>query len=130
MGPVVAAAGVRSLDHVTPMTYIEKTKVFVETPVFTEEMRRNLPETEYRDIQALLTVNPEAGALIPGCEGIRKLRWRAKGRGKRGGIRILYYWAVKHDQILLLDLFAKNEDDDLTSKQYKVLVAYLRREYS
>lgn len=111
------------------MTYIQETKVFVETQVFSEEMCKHLAEDEYRKVQALLTANPGAGSLIPGCQGLRKLRWRAKGRGKRGGIRILYYWAVKQDRILLLDLFAKSEDDDLTPKQYKALVAYVRREY-
>jgi mRNA-degrading endonuclease RelE of RelBE toxin-antitoxin system len=77
-----------------------------------------------------LTINPEAGVVIPGCKGLRKLRWGSKERGKRGGIRILYYWAVKYDQILLLDLFAKNENDDLTTKQYKVLMDYFEREYN
>ena len=111
------------------MAYVKETKVFVETPVFTEAASKHLPDHEYRDLQAVLTVNPEAGVLIPRCKGLRKLRWRAKGRGKRGGIRILYYWAVRHDQILLIDLFAKNEYDDLTPKQYKALVEYVRKEF-
>ncbi len=111
------------------MTYISCTKVFIETSVFTEARIKHLSEDEFRCVQTLLTVNPAAGDLIPGCKGLRKLRWGSGHRGKRGGIRILYYWAVKHDQILMLDLFAKNENDDLTAKQYKVLIAYLKREY-
>jgi mRNA-degrading endonuclease RelE of RelBE toxin-antitoxin system len=121
--------GKKPLDIHTPLTYIEHTKVFIETSVFTEAMRKHLPENEFRNVQALLTVNPEAGDLIAGCKGLRKLRWGATGRGRRKGIRILYYWAVKHDQILFLDLFAKNESDDLTAKQYKALVAYVGKEY-
>jgi len=111
------------------MAYRSKTKVFVEMPTFTEAVVKHLPEDEYKEVQALLTTNPEAGHLIPGCKGLRKLRWKAEGRGKRRGVRILYYWAVRQDQILLLDLFAKNENDDLTSKQYKVLVEYVEEEY-
>ncbi|MBI4962593.1 MAG: type II toxin-antitoxin system RelE/ParE family toxin [Desulfomonile tiedjei] len=109
---------------------MEHTKVFIEVPVFTEDARKNLREDELRAIQYVLTVNPKAGTLIPGCKGLWKLRWGAKGRGKTGGIRIIYYWAAKHDQILFLYLFPKNETEDLTTKQYKILREYVRREYN
>lgn len=115
------------LDRSTPLKYIEKRMVFVESPVFTEAALKHLPDDEFTEIQTLLSAHPEAGDLIKGGKGLRKLRWKAEGRGKRGGIRILYYWWVKEDQILLIDLFAKNEADDLTEKQYKVLVDYIRR---
>ncbi|MEW6531825.1 MAG: hypothetical protein AB1473_13395 [Thermodesulfobacteriota bacterium] len=121
--------GKRPLDVSTPMTYREKTIVFVEMPVFTEALLKHLPDHEYREVQTLLAADPATGDLIPGCKGLRKLRWKAEGRGKRRGIRILYYWAVKQNKILLLDLFAKNESDDLTPKQYKMLTSYVRKEY-
>ncbi|MGB6068390.1 MAG: hypothetical protein WBG50_26570 [Desulfomonilaceae bacterium] len=103
--------------------------VFVESPVFTEAALKHLPDDELSEVQRLLSARPEAGDIMKGCKGLRKLRWKAEGRGKRGGIRILYYWWVKGDQILLLDLFAKNEADDLTEKQYKALVDYIGRTF-
>jgi hypothetical protein len=106
----------KSIDSSTPLTYIETTKVFVETPVFTEDATKELLEKELRGVQILLTINPEAGKVVPGCKGLRKLRWGVKGRGKRGGARIIYYWVAKRDQTLLLYLFPKNEIEDLTSK--------------
>jgi mRNA-degrading endonuclease RelE of RelBE toxin-antitoxin system len=120
----------KPIDKRTPLTYIEKTKVFIEVPVFTEDARKYLSEDELRGIQSVLTVNPRAGALIPGCKGLWKLRWGAKGRGKSGGIRIIYYWAEKRDQILFLYIFPKNETEDLTTKQYKILREYVGREYN
>jgi mRNA-degrading endonuclease RelE of RelBE toxin-antitoxin system len=119
----------KTVDEPTPLTYIKRTKVFVEVSAFTAAVLKHLPEEEYKDLQKLLAANPAAGDVIPGCKGLRKLRWRAEGRGKRGGVRILYYWAVAQEQILLLDLFAKNENDDLTPKQYKILKAYVSKEY-
>lgn len=98
-------------------------------PVFTEDVHKYLSEEEYRAAQDMLTLNPKSGDVIPGCKGLRKLRWRAKGRGKSGGVRSIYYWAVKRDQILLLYLFSKNENKDLTKRQYKILTAYVTREY-
>lgn len=121
--------GKEILANYTSMTHTEYTKVFVETSIFAEARAEHLTDDEFRRIQALLTINPGAGDLIPGCKGLRKIRWGLRGRGKRGGVRILYYWAVNKDQILFLDLFAKNENDDLTSRQYKDLVAYFKREY-
>lgn len=103
--------------------------MFVESPVFTKAAVKHLPDDEFGEVQALLSAHPDAGDLIKGCKGLRKLRWKAEGRGKRGGIRILYYWWVKEDQILLLDLFGKNEADDLTEQQYKALVDYVRRNF-
>ena len=111
------------------MTHIEYSKVFVEIPVFAQARAANLTDDEFRAVQTLLAINPMAGDLLQGCRGLRKIRWGSKHRGKRGGVRILYYWAVGRDQILLLDLYAKNESDDLTSKQYKALVSYLKKEY-
>jgi hypothetical protein len=112
------------------LTYIEITKVCVETPVFTEDATKNLPEKDLRDIQILLTVDPIVGDLVPGTKGLYKLRWGAKGHGKRGGVRIIYYWAVKPNQIMLLYLFPKNRIKDLTGKQYKILTEYVAREYN
>ena len=64
---------------------------FIETRLFTRLVQDYLKENEYRVLQEALMNNPEAGNLIPGSGGIRKLRWRAPGRGKRGGFRVMYY---------------------------------------
>lgn len=66
--------------------------VFIETPIFTREVQVLLPNDSYRQLQQALLVRPEAGNLIPGGGGLRKLRWRVARAGKRGGLRIIYYW--------------------------------------
>jgi mRNA-degrading endonuclease RelE of RelBE toxin-antitoxin system len=57
---------------------------------------------------------PDAGAAIPGSGGLRKMRWRARGRGKRGGLRVIYYWADAQGYIYLLAIYEKNEQSDLS----------------
>jgi mRNA-degrading endonuclease RelE of RelBE toxin-antitoxin system len=65
---------------------------FVETPVFTAALRRHLDDDTYRALQLALVLRPEQGPIIPGGNGLRKLRWFAQGRGQRGGLRLIYYW--------------------------------------
>jgi hypothetical protein len=67
---------------------------------------------------------------MPGSGGLRKLRWSAGGRGKRGGIRVIYYWFVSKDIILLLYVFAKSERDDLTTEQLRQLRKIIEKEYT
>ena len=63
---------------------------FVETSIFTQRITKLLTDDEYYDLQAMLAEHPKAGDVIPGAGGLRKLRWRAAGRSKRGGLRIIY----------------------------------------
>lgn len=95
--------------------------IIVETPVFTRQVLAANPDEEYRRLQLSLIENPELGVLIPGAGGLRKVRWKAEGRGKRGGHRVIYYWAREPGVILMLYLFAKNERDDLTPEQKRLL---------
>ena len=102
---------------------------FVETPVFTAALRRHLPDEEYRSLQLTLVLRPDQGRLIPRGAGLRKLRWKAEGRGKRGGLRVIYYWAVSDDACYMLYLYAKNEQGDLTAAQIRELARLVREEF-
>jgi hypothetical protein len=66
--------------------------IFLETSIFTRRVNNLLPDDEYRQLQSTLVDRPDAGPVIPGGGGIRKIRWSASGHGKRGGARIIYYW--------------------------------------
>lgn len=94
---------------------------FVETSIFTRRVEQLLTPEEYRLLQLFLSFHPEAGVVIPGSGGLRKLRWTGKGKGKRGGIRLIYYWKPAQNRIYLVFIFAKNERDDLTPYQLRLL---------
>jgi hypothetical protein len=102
---------------------------FVETQVFTASLRRHLGDERYRALQLALVLRPGQGLLIPRGGGLRKLRWGAEDRGKRGGVRIVYYWAVAEDVCFMLYVYAKNEQGDLTAAQMRVLVRMVREEF-
>lgn len=100
-----------------------------ETTVFSRRAQSLLEAESYRRLQLRLAADPEAGSLIPGTGGLRKIRWRGSGRGKSGGVRVIYYWASSYDTILLLMMFAKNERTDLTRDQKKILRRIVDEEY-
>ena len=81
---------------------------FIEAPLFTRLLSEYLTDEEYSALQAALTRNPEAGDLIRGSGGLRKLRWRSSGRGKRGGVRVIYYARTRAGVIWMLTIYAKN----------------------
>ena len=87
--------------------------LFVETSRFTSEMPRYLSDDEYREFQYYLSAYPDAGDLIRGSGGIRKVRWAAEGKGKSGGVRVIYYWAKLPEQIYLLTIFGKSARADI-----------------
>ena len=103
--------------------------VIIETSVFTRRGSELLPDEEYRKLQAALVNRPNVGTIIPGSGGLRKVRWALPGRGKRGGVRVIYYWAVEQEQLLMLFMFAKNERDDLSPAQLKILRQIVEDEY-
>lgn len=95
--------------------------VFVETPIFTKRVLNLLDDESYAALQTHLAKHPEAGDVIRGGGGLRKIRWAAKGHGKRGGVRVIYYWWTGKDRISMLFLYPKNEMDDLNAEQLKLL---------
>ena len=93
---------------------------FVETSLFTKRIIEVMPDEEYAELQYHLAAHPDAGSIIPGAGGVRKIRWGGSGRGKRGGSRIIYYWDCG-DSILMLYVYLKNERENLTEDQKKVM---------
>jgi hypothetical protein len=102
---------------------------FVETPVFTSSVARHLSDESYRQLQIALLLRPEQGPVIPGSGGLRKVRWARPGGGKRGGVRVIYYWASAERAFYMLYCYAKNEQGDLTPAQAKVLGRLVRGEF-
>ena len=101
----------------------------VETPVFTRRVLKLLTDDDYRLLQHELVARPDVGNIIRGSGGLRKVRWAATGRGKRGGVRVIYYWAVDRKIILMLLIYGKNEQDDLTAEQLRVLKGLVEEEF-
>jgi hypothetical protein len=81
---------------------------FIETKLFTKLVTEHLSDEEYARLQDALIRDPETGDLIPGSGGVRKVRWGVKGRGKRGGLRVIYYARTRQGQIWMLTLYAKS----------------------
>jgi mRNA-degrading endonuclease RelE of RelBE toxin-antitoxin system len=102
--------------------------VIIETPIFTKQLLSALSDDDYRLFQTVLLERPDAGKVIPGSGGLRKLRWAAEGRGKRGGLRVIYYWFMQ-GTILLLFIYPKNVQEDLTPDQLKQLKKIVEEEY-
>ena len=103
--------------------------VIIETSIFTRQVLDLLTDDQYRELQAVLINHPQAGKVIPGSGGLRKVRWRAKGQGKRGGARVIYYWVVAQEKLLMLFLYPKGERDDLSPAQLKILKDIVESEY-
>jgi len=97
--------------------------------VFTRRITEALPDDEYRLVQEALLRRPAQGDLIEGTGGIRKLRWREERRGKRGGLRLIYYWHVEREIILMLFLYRKSDQKDLTADQKRILATVVRQEF-
>ncbi len=95
--------------------------IFVELTPFVDFRAKQWGDEDFRALQNDLLVTPDAGDLIRSGGGLRKLRWTAQGRGKRGGARVIYYWRVPRDRIYFLYRYVKSEREDLTPQQVKLL---------
>ena len=98
----------------------------VETEEFLADVKGVLSEDQHDDLILYVALHPEAGDLIPQTGGLRKLRWAAKGRGKRGGSRVIYYYHDIDVPLFLLAIFAKNVQTDLSTSQRNALIKQLR----
>jgi hypothetical protein len=94
---------------------------FTETERFVKRAEKLLGAEMVSELQLYLCRYPEDGVMIPASGGVRKLRWAASGRGKRGGARIIYYFANAAGRLFLLDIYAKNEKENLTAGELKDL---------
>ena len=99
--------------------------LFIETPYFTRFCEEHCTDDDLRGLQQLLIEQPDAGDLMRGTKGLRKLRWALPGRGKSGGARVIYYWRNAADQIYLVYAYAKNAQVDLNAAQRKMLVQWV-----
>jgi mRNA-degrading endonuclease RelE of RelBE toxin-antitoxin system len=104
------------------MPYNTLAMVFIETSVFTRLVKQYLTDDDYVGLQNHLLLRPDAGPIIRGTGGVRKLRWRTSTTGKRGGIRIIYYWHVNDDEIWLLTIYGKSERDSIPAHVLKQIV--------
>ncbi len=103
---------------------------FLEAPLFTRLLSDYLSDDEYRELQLHLARDPEAGDVIQGTGGFRKVRWAdpRRGKGRRGGLRLIYFYFEHDRQIWFLTMYGKNEAADLTLKEKRALKAAIEEE--
>jgi hypothetical protein len=103
---------------------------FLEAPAFTRYLSGYLTDDEYRELQNRLAAAPELGDVMPGTGGFRKLRWAdpRRGKGRRGGLRVIYYYFPGEQQIWLMTLYDKDEASDLTPKEEQALKSAIETE--
>ena len=95
--------------------------IFIETDIFTEDVKNLLDDDEYHRLQVFLATQPDYGDLIQDTGGLRKIRWVAKGKGKRGGVRVIYFHRTRKYEIRLLLIYRKGIKDDLTQHEKVIL---------
>ena len=101
--------------------------VIIETRIFTRRIYELMGDKEYRELQESLVNRPGMGDIIQGTGGLRKVRWKQEGRGKSGGVRVIYYWMTNSEQIYMLFVYPKSKQEDLTSEQLKRLKSIIER---
>lgn len=100
--------------------------VFVELNPFVAFRNAYWTDEDLRALQNFLLLSPDSGDLIRGGSGLRKIRWAAQGRGKRGGARVIYYWHIQKHRIYLIYGYVKSEREDLTPQQITVLAELMK----
>ncbi|PCI10097.1 MAG: hypothetical protein COB71_13260 [Thiotrichales bacterium] len=101
--------------------------VIIETSIFTKFINDLMNDDDYKEFQEALVNRPDMGDLIQGSGGLRKVRWKLEGRGKSGGVRIIYYWVNRDDQLRMLYVYPKGKQENLTQAQLAVLKEIVAR---
>jgi len=115
----------------TQLAYNKSMKlVFFETPLFSRLLADYLTDDAYRELQRALLEKPDLGKVMPGTGGFRKIRWEdsRRGKGKRGGLRVIYYYLTSDHQIWFFTLYDKDEASDLTPTEKKTLKQAIQTE--
>ncbi len=100
--------------------------IFIETSTFTKLIGKYLSDDEYLGLQKVLLNYPDAGKVIRGTGGVRKIRWRLPGKGKSGGIRVIYFWRVTEDEIWMLTVYGKSERDTIPAHVLKKIAEEIK----
>ena len=101
---------------------------FIEASLFTRLIYNYLDEDEYLGLQVYLLHQPESGKVVPGSDGVRKIRWAIKGKGKSGGIRVIYFWKVSDDEIWLLTVYGKSERESIPGHILKQIAEEIKND--
>jgi len=101
-------------------------RIFIETTIFTKLIENYLDDDEYLGLQKYLLKYPDKGDIIPGTGGVRKLRWLVSGKGKRGGIRVIYYWKKQDEEIWMLTVYEKSEKSTIPNHIIKKIAEEIK----
>ncbi|SAG40108.1 hypothetical protein [Enterobacter kobei] len=101
--------------------------LFIETDIFTEDVKTLLDDDEYHKLQVFLVTQPNNGDLIQNTGGLRKIRWFSGSKGKRGGVRVIYFHRTREFEIRLLLIYRKGIKDDLSAKEKAILKKIIER---
>ena len=102
--------------------------IFIEASTFSELLPDYLTDDEYRGLQIYLMQKPDAGDLVRGSGGVRKVRWAPDGRGKSGGVRVIYYWKKPNHEIWLLTIYSKSERSTISGHILKKIAEAIDHE--
>jgi len=102
--------------------------VFVETTLFTKLLPSYFSDDEYRSLQSYLLQKPDAGDIVRASGGVRKVRWAAQGKGKSGGVRVMYYWKKSDHEIWMLTIYSKSERGTISGHLLKQISEAIKHE--
>ncbi len=108
-------------DTTTPKAYHVRVFTFIESPAFERVRAVYIDDDEYAELQQFMMNSPEAGSVVRGSGGVRKLRWRREGMGKRGGLRVIYFARYQPDEFWMLALYAKSKQGNAPAHILKKL---------